>query len=173
MRKNKLRRSIVVLGLITFAAGLRPDLTRAAEFPKAIAAPDLKPVAQFHAIGDQIYECKPDKDGTLSWAFREPLATLLNSTGKTVGRHFAGPRWMLDDGSFVKGAVIASIPGTTPSDVAWLKLKVVEHGGNGLLSKVTIVQRINVEGGNLTGSCAMKGNLKLVPYNADYVFLSP
>ncbi len=146
---------------------------RAAGVPEAISSPGMTVVAQFHAVGDQIYGCQADKSGALSWVFREPLATLLDGSGKTVGRHFAGPRWMLDDGSWLKGATVASAPGTSPDDVAWLKLKAVEHGGSGMLSDVSVIQRINVKGGQLAGRCRTQGELKLIPYSADYIFLKP
>jgi Protein of unknown function (DUF3455) len=173
MNSNKSRRCILALGMMIVGGHCLSGSAKAADIPAAIAAPGLKIVAQFHAIGDQIYACAPNKDGALAWVFRQPLAALFNSAGESAGAHFAGPRWVLDDGSLVKGAVIATSPGATSNDVAWLKLKIVEHKGNGLLSDVTTVQRINVVGGNLTGSCATKGALERVPYSADYVFLSP
>lgn len=173
MSRSKLRRSGVAVGTAIIAATALSGSAAAAEIPGAIAAPGLKVVAQFHAIGDQIYACAPGKDGTLAWVFRQPLAALFNPSGKSVGAHFAGPRWVLDDGSLVKGAVIATAPGATSNDVAWLKLNATEHKGSGLLSNVTAIQRINVSGGNLAGTCPAKGALKRVPYSADYVFLSP
>ena len=63
-----------------------------AQTPLAIAAPGEEIVATFHAVGAQIYECKPGNDGKLAWVFREPIATLLLDD-KTVGRHYAGPTW--------------------------------------------------------------------------------
>ena len=71
-----------------------------AEVPDAIAVPSETLVARFHAEGAQIYDCKADASGQLAWQFREPIATLIEN-GKTVGRHYAGPHWELDDGSVV------------------------------------------------------------------------
>ena len=173
MSRSKFRRSILVIGTAIIGANALLDSASAVEIPSVISAPDLKVVARFHAIGDQIYACAPGRDGALAWVFRQPLAALFDPSGESVGAHFVGPRWVLDDGSLVKGAVIAASPGATSNDVAWLKLKVTEHKGSGLLSDVTTVQRINVSGGNLTGNCQTKGELKRVPYSADYVFLSP
>ena len=68
--------------------------------PDAIAAPGQTVVVTLHAEGAQIYDCKAGADGKLAWAFREPIATLLDN-GKTVGRHYAGPNWELSDGSAV------------------------------------------------------------------------
>ncbi len=71
-----------------------------------------------HAEGAQIYECKADAAGKLAWAFREPIATLLDD-GKTIGRHYAGANWEYADGSAVTGKVTASAPGTSAYDIPW------------------------------------------------------
>ena len=43
--------------------------------------------------------------------------------------------------------------------------------GNGVLTPVTTVQRINTNGGKLDGACDAAGRFKSAPYSADYVFL--
>jgi hypothetical protein len=141
-----------------------------AQVPAAIAAPGEKTVATFHAEGAQIYECKAGSDGTLSWAFREPIATLLLD-GKTVGRHYAGPSWENVDGSAVTGKVVGNAPGTTANDIPWLKLDVASRRGSGTLADVITVQRINTHGGAAQGACDQSGAFRSLPYSADYVFL--
>jgi Protein of unknown function (DUF3455) len=138
--------------------------------PEAIAAPGETVVLTAHAEGAQVYECKAGADGKLSWAFREPIATLM-ADGKTVGRHYAGPNWEHSDGSAVVGKAIGNAPGTTASDIAWLKLDVISKRGSGVLSGVTTVQRINTKGGKLEGACEDAGTYRSAPYSADYVFL--
>jgi Protein of unknown function (DUF3455) len=138
--------------------------------PEAIAAPGETIVLTMHAEGAQVYECKAGADGKPAWAFREPIATLLVD-GKTVGRHYAGPNWEHSDGSAVVGKAIGNAPGATPNDIPWLKLEVVSHRGNGILSGVTTVQRINTKGGKIEGPCDKAGTFASVPYSADYVFL--
>jgi hypothetical protein len=138
--------------------------------PDGIAAPGETVVLTMHAEGAQVYECKASADGKLGWAFREPIATLL-ADGKTVGRHSAGPSWEHSDGSAVVGKVGANAPGATPSDIPWLKLDVISRRGNGILTSVTTVQRINTQGGKLEGACDKTGVLRSVSYSADYVFL--
>ena len=138
--------------------------------PSAIAAPGESVVITLHAEGAQVYDCKAGADGKLAWAFREPIAT-LSVDGKTVGRHYAGPNWEHIDGSAVVGKVIGNAPGATADDIAWLKLQVVSSRGNGVLTGVTTVQRINTKGGNFTGACDKAGTFKSAPYSADYVFL--
>src|SRR6202795_4169071 len=138
--------------------------------PDAIAAPGETIVLTLHAEGAQIYECKAGADGKLSWAFREPIATLL-ADGKTVGRHYAGPSWEDSDGSAVVGKVAGNAPGATPNDIPWLKLDVASRRGSGILSDVTTVQRIRTQGGKLEGACDTVGTYRSAPYSADYVFL--
>src|SRR5712664_2158129 len=101
--------------------------------PDAIAAPGETVVLSVHAEGAQVYECKAGTDGKTGWAFREPIATLM-ADGKTVGRHYAGPNWEYSDGSAVVGKVTASVPGTTPNDIPWLKLDVISRRGSGVLT---------------------------------------
>jgi len=141
----------------------------AAQMPAAIAAPGESVVATFHAEGAQVYECKAGADGKLAWAFREPIAVLLD--GKTVGHHYAGPTWEHADGSVVVGKPVANAPGKTPADIPWLKLEVVSGRGFGLLSDATTIQRINTQGGMHAGACEKAGTFHSAPYAADYVFL--
>ena len=145
---------------------------RAAEtpLPDAIAAAGETAVLTVHAEGAQVYECKAGADGKTAWAFREPVATLL-ADGKTVGRHYAGPNWEHSDGSAVVGKAAGNAPGATPNDIPWLKLTVVSQRGNGVLSGITTVQRINTQGGKLDGACDKAGATRSAPYSADYVFL--
>ena len=143
-----------------------------AEVPAAIAAPGETPSVTFHAEGAQIYECKPSSDGQLVWQTREPIATLLLD-GKTVGRHYAGPKWEHIDGSAVQAKLVGNAPGSTVNDIPWLKLAVTLRLGSGALSGVTTVQRINTKGGTVQGYCDKAGGFLSVPYHADYVFLRP
>ena len=71
----------------------------------------------------------------------------------------------------MKGKVVASTPGATPNDIPWLRIDVADHRGNGILSDVTTVQRINTKGGIAQGSCEIAGSYLSVPYSADYIFL--
>jgi hypothetical protein len=141
-----------------------------APLPDAIAAPGETIVLTVHAEGAQVYECKAGTDGKPTWAFREPIATLLVN-GKTVGRHYAGPNWEDSDGSAVVGKAAGSAPGATRNDIPWLKLDVISRRGSGVLTSVTTVQRINTQGGKLEGACDKAGTYRSAPYSADYVFL--
>jgi hypothetical protein len=153
-----------------FLAASFVNATAQTAIPETIAAPGETAVLTLHAEGAQVYECKAGADGTLAWAFREPIATLL-SDGKTVGRHYAGPSWEYSDGSAVVGQVVSTAPGGVAMDIPWLKLAVTSRRGNGVLGPVTTVQRINTAGGKLNGACYKAGSYESVPYSADYVFL--
>jgi len=171
MRARRATAARTIGGLMIFAATLAVHADGArAEMPAAIAAPGATAIVTLHAEGAQIYECKAGSDGKLAWTFREPIATLILDRA-TVGRHYAGPNWEHADGSIVTGKAVANAPGATADDVAWLKLDVVGHRGNGLLSQADIVQRINTAGGVLRGPCDQAGALRSAPYAADYVFL--
>jgi hypothetical protein len=147
-----------------------PLSAAAAELPEAIAAPGETMVTRLHAEGAQVYECKPNASGQLAWQFREPVATLIDGN-KTVGRHYAGPHWEFADGSIIQARAAGRAPGATPQDIPLLKLEVTARRGDGLFSEVTTVQRLATQGGVVEGACASAGELKSVPYAADYVFL--
>jgi Protein of unknown function (DUF3455) len=153
-----------------FLTGSLVNATAQTPLPEAIAAPGETAILKLHAEGAQVYECKTSADGTLVWAFREPIATLFLD-GKTVGRHYAGPNWEYSDGSAVVGQVAATAPGQVAMDIPWLKLTVTSRRGSGVLSPATTVQRINTVGGKVNGACYKAGTYESVPYSADYVFL--
>jgi len=159
------RAVVVALVLLTGSA----IVPKAAEIPDALAATGDVVVLRVHAEGAQIYECKADASGHLAWQFREPIASLFRD-GATVGRHYAGPTWEIG-GSTVVGKVAVQRPGASAKDIAWLRLDVAAHHGEGPLQDVTAVQRINTNGGAMSGPCAKLGLLHSAPYAADYVFL--
>ena len=63
------------------------------------------------ARGVQIYVCEADPNDATAfvWTFKAPEAELFNARGEVVGSHFAGPTWQGQDGSSVKGAVVARV----------------------------------------------------------------
>ncbi len=98
------------------------------------------------------------------------MATLTDD-GEIIGYHYPGPTWELRDGSAIVGKMAASLPGTTPNDIPWLKIEVISRRGNGLLSGVTTVLRINTQGGKPEAISGTEGATLKVPYAADYLFL--
>ena len=161
--------SRAALGLLLLS-GLVVTAKAQTPLPDAIAAPGETVVLTVHAEGAQVYECKAGADGKLAWVFREPIATLFVD-GKTVGRHYAGPNWEHIDGSAVTAKGVGNAPGGTADDIPWLKLQVTASRGNGILTGVTTVQRINTKGGKFAGPCEKAGSFWSAPYSAEYVFL--
>lgn len=151
------------------AVRLVSPLPAAAEVPEAIAVPSEIPVATVHAVGAQVYECQFNSTGKLVWQFREPIATLFIA-GKTVGRHYAGPTWEMNDGSAVSAKAVARAPGASADDIPLLKLEATAWHGTGKLSNVTTIQRLNTKGGSIDTACDSSGAFLSVPYTADYVF---
>jgi len=140
-----------------------------------VSVPDnLKPGANeslamvVAAKGVQIYECRAGE-----WAFVAPDAQLFDASGKTVGRHYAGPSWEAADGSKVVGTAKARADAPAPGAIPWLLLGAKSVGPEGTFSKVTSVQRVATTGGVApAGGCAEAGARARVPYSADYYFYS-
>ena len=113
--------------------------------------------------GDQVYGCMNG-----NWVLKAPDAKLLNQEGSVIGRHFAGPAWQLNDGSWVKGRAIAEQVAPDATAVPWLLLESVS--GTGRLSTVKFIQRTGTHGGNAPdGSCSQNA-MRRVPYTATYSF---
>ena len=132
-------------------------------------------LVRVHAQGDQIYTCT-SSGGQSSWALKAPDAQLYDNDGKPFGRHFAGPSWKADDGSQITGKATANVPSPDANSIPWLLLKVVSRSGDGVLARVTSIQRINTKGGKAPASgcdATHAGRDLRVPYSADYVFFSP
>jgi hypothetical protein len=125
---------------------------------------------QVKGVGAQIYECRKADQGRLEWVFREPAAALIKD-GKTLGVHYAGPTWRMNDGSSIKGVVVKQAQGTTSGDIPWLELNAIDHLGKGALSNVTGVRRIRTTGGKISGSCMNEGSFTSAPYEAEYIFI--
>ena len=130
-------------------------------------------VLQVLGDGVQIYTCT-DTPGGAKWALKAPDAKLLDASGKTVGGHFAGPTWKLEDGSQVQGELIASKVASETGSVAWLLLRAKEGTAKGSLADVAFIRRTETHGGVAPESgCATSqdaGKTVRVPYTAIYTF---
>jgi hypothetical protein len=118
--------------------------------------------------GVQIYGCNP---ATLAWTFREPAAVLCGHRRRPVGVHFVGPTFESFDGSAVVGARPKSVQ-PDPRAIPWLLLEADANRGDGVLSRVDYVQRLETRGGLApTGACDPADDATVaVPYRARYVF---
>jgi len=147
--------------------------TAAPKLPANLAAPDAaaeRLVAQ--AKGTQNYTCK-ENAGRFEWAFTAPEADLFDASGGKLGTHFAGPTWQLDDGSKVTAAVKEKAP--SPDSIPWLLLEVKSSEGQGRLTGITHIQRLDTAGGRPPADgCdgAHAGEVRKVPYTASYHFFA-
>jgi len=129
------------------------------------------------AKGVQIYECRAKKDqvGSYDWAFVAPEADLFDTSGRKIGRHYAGPHWESTDGSKIAGTVKASTDAPQADAIPWLLLVTKSVGPQGSFSKITSIQRVNTVGGVApkTGcSQSTVGTNARIPYAADYYLLT-
>jgi len=156
-------------------AGIFAGAAGAQQVPEALRVPaEEHMVLQVHAKGDQIYSCKVD-GAQAGWTLKAPDAQLFDTDGKTFGKHFAGPSWEAGDGSRVVGKAVANVPSPDANSIPWLLVKVVSREGNGVLTPVTSIQRINTKGGKAPASgcdAGHAGQETRVPYSADYLFFA-
>jgi hypothetical protein len=128
------------------------------------------------ASGVQIYQCtsKLAQPPTYEWVFRGPEAVLADRSGRSLGRHYAGPTWESKDGSSVVGEVKASQPAPEPATaIPWLLLAAKATAGSGALSATTSIQRVHTLGGvapSVACSALNAGHVARVPYTATYYF---
>jgi hypothetical protein len=113
--------------------------------------------------GDQVYGCLNGR-----WALIAPDAKLRNQEGSVIGRHFAGPTWQLNDGSWVKGRAVAKQIAPNANAVPWLLLESVD--GTGRLETVRFIQRTGTRGGDAPGGGCSQNAMRRVPYTATYSF---
>jgi hypothetical protein len=145
------------------AAARGPDLGQCGD----IAVPaGSKLVFHTYAEGVQKYEW----DGG-TWLPRGPEAKLYaNADGaEEVGIHYGGPTWESNSGSLVVGQL------RTPcerggTDIPWLLLDGVRRVGPGIFHEVDFIQRVNTVGGRAPATAGSLGELRRVPYTAEYYF---
>lgn len=172
---TKTARAYVFILFITVAS-VSSYPTSAQEVPKRLQPPANETLLlQVHAKGDQVYVCKAEAS-QFTWTLKAPNAQLFTKDGKPFGKHFAGPSWEANDGSRVTGKAAASASSPDPDSIPWLLVTVVNRSGEGMLARVTSIQRLNTKGGKAsTSGCdnAHLGQELRVPYSADYLFFAP
>lgn len=169
-------RDWICAGVIGAAVSLFPSFLAAQEIPKEIQPPSgEQKLLQVHATGVQIYTCQ-SSGGQFAWVSKAPEAQLTDAAGKSFGKHFAGPSWQANDGSKVTGKPVTSVVSPDAESIPWLLLAAKDHSGNGALSRVTSIQRINTRGGKAPAAgCDADhvGQDQRSEYSADYVFFAP
>ena len=172
---NRLMQVIGAIGMLLAAQGqgpARPDV------PESLKAPvGEEVILAAHATGVQIYVCQAGAEQKFGWVFKAPEAELTDSTGKKNVLHSAGPTWKHVDGSEVTGKVIAKQDAPKPEAIPWLLLAAASHSGEGILSRVTSIQRIHTQGGlppsANTCDASANGKESRSAYSADYYFYAP
>lgn len=132
-----------------------------------INAPEgSKLVYHAYAEGVQIYQW----DGT-TWAFRGPSARLYADAGGRglIGTHYAGPTWASHSGSLVVGRLNTPCE-VGPANIPWLLLDGVRSEGPGIFEGVASIQRVNTAGGRAPSAPGSLGEVRNVPYTAEYFF---
>jgi hypothetical protein len=136
-----------------------------------------KLILEAHATGFQIYTCQAGSDGKLSWTLKAPDADLSDSQNNLIGHHFAGPTWKHKDGSEVTGKMTARADSPDPVSIPWLLLTATGHSGEGVLTRVTTIQRIHTKGGQAPAAnkcdVSHRGAESKAHYTADYYFYAP
>lgn len=169
-------RSLAFFSLLPAAIVLLSSACKAQQVPPQLQPPASEQlVLQVHAKGDQVYICQEGAT-EFAWALKGPDAQLFDKDGKLLGKHFVGPTWEASDGSRVRGKGVATVPSLDPDSIPWLLVDAVSHEGNGVLSRVTKIQRLNTKGGKAPASgcdSTHAGQEVRVPYSADYLFYAP
>ena len=167
-------------GLITALLSALLSVTSAQADTPALPAALTPPSGQLaylklQAAGVQIYECQASKEDSTrySWVFKSPEAELFDESGRSVGKHYAGPTWESVDGSKVLAEVKAKDAGPEATAIPWLLLTAKSNSGQGLFAPAQSILRIHTRGGKApTDGCsaAQMGQVARVFYQADYLF---
>ena len=123
--------------------------------------------AHLYARGVQLYHW----DGA-AWLFDGPLADLYADAGFTggVGTHSAGPIWVHQGGSTVRGSSPVACPVATDA-IPWLLLRGTPESDSGPFKGVTAIQRVNTTGGRAPATPGTTpGEVRRVAYTAEYWF---
>ncbi|MDB5801639.1 MAG: hypothetical protein JWL63_2578 [Rhodocyclales bacterium] len=174
-----MKTNILYACLTTAMFGVLPSCAQMEPMSAPMAPAAVTPPAG-HAVamstvgkGELTYECRAraDMPNAFDWALVGPVATLMDKNQKAVGKYYAGPTWESNDGSKVTGKQVAVSP--NPGAIPLQLVKADPAMGNGSMSGISYVQRLNTQGGVAPAMMcdASKAGMKSqVPYQADYVF---
>ena len=143
-------------------------------FFSRIKAPDtVQPVLKLQGRGVQVFRCEP-RANSYAWVFRLPEADLVDASGKPVIRHGANFSFEHTDGSRLLGTVVDFDDAPDANNLRWLLLS-ARSFGQGALTGVTYVQRVNTIGGMPPARCdaSQQNRLLRVDFSADFVFYKP
>ncbi len=139
--------------------------------------PTQHAVATLLGRGVQIYVCQ-QAGKRFQWQFVAPAARLFTTGAdgeREVGTHGDGPVWINQDGSSVRGKLLAKAASPIAGAVPWLLLQAVAPAGDGIFSGIEMIRRSETQGGlaPVEGcDAAHTGEMARVPYTATYTFYS-
>ncbi|MCO5600899.1 hypothetical protein L7F22_055016 [Adiantum nelumboides] len=157
------------------------------------------PSLSFVGRGVQIYQCSSHSSNGSSYSYQlqgaEAKLFAYTSDGKLQSHKRWGDHYFLahpdgeggkptfsllaspsDDNSAIPTStatfkLVASVAATNPKNIPSLLLRATSHSGNGALSMVSYVQRVNTVGGvAFPSQCKEQGAMLRVPYRAQYRF---
>jgi hypothetical protein len=143
----------------------------------ALLRPPFGQVVFLEALGSgvRIYECapNPEEPSAFEWTFRAPEATLVDRSGRSIGKHYSGPTWESIDGSSVVGEIKARYYPPDSSAIPWMRLAGKSTTGSGVFGQTKSIQRVATVGGIAPSAPCSSANAKQiarVPYSATYYF---
>ncbi len=145
------------------------------ELPAAIQVPAGNSVAMIGTVenGNVAWVCAQQDNGRYGWKFAGPSANLMDASGEQLGSYYGPPAtWESVDGSKVTGKQLATAP-AGEGNIPMQLVKANPAMGQGAMSGVTYIQRINLNGGKApAGGCTAmaEGRRYISGYTADYVF---
>jgi hypothetical protein len=161
-----LKRNLAVAAAAVVAIAVSAVTYQASAAEGSLQPPDgLKLVGMF-VVGDgtQTYTCTGGKFADPS----VPEAGLYDGANRKI-HHFGGPSWQSEaDGSLITAGKVASSP--VPGAIPELLLEVKTRSGQGMLSTVTHIQRMNTFGGVAPATPCTDGEKASVSYKANYLF---
>jgi Protein of unknown function (DUF3455) len=167
--------TLVLLSACGSMAPIAPMYSQAA-LPEAVKVPAGHKVAlESVGVGEITYECreKSAAAGQFEWVFVGPSAVLKDRAGKAIGSYYGPPAtWASMDGSKLTGTQVAVAP-SAAGNIPLQLVKANPATGQGAMSGVMYVQRVDTRGGVAPASaCGMdtKGKKEIVKYQADYIF---
>jgi hypothetical protein len=147
--------------------------------PKDPVLPDvLRPpkeqvlLLRMHGRGDATYTCLSVANKSV-WRFKGPAVQLFSENGEPLARHFAGHTWEANDGSRLVTKALVAIPSPDPASIPWRLATVISGGGEGMLTPVASILRLNTKGGQAPaeGCDSKQENTEIrVPFEADFYF---
>jgi hypothetical protein len=167
------RHAFVIVALLTGCSRPVPKPV----VPASLQVPPntAKVILRAPARGVQIYKCTGDATAGFAWTLTAPDATLFDGDDmkNSIGHHFAGPTWELNDSSKVVGKVLQKAASPDTGAVPWLLLQATTTSGSGVLTRAGYIQRVQTSGGVAPSTgcdASTPGAEARVDYTAVYYF---